>query len=93
MARFRRTPRFRGPKLHSAKWDSEVDYKDKTVGIIGNGSTGIQLVPAVQKDVRHMTVFMRSPTWLLHNREPVYLKRIFARTEDREGEESTYVYA
>lgn len=55
---------FAGPKMHSAKWDSSVDYKGKTVGVIGNGSTGIQLIPALQKDVGHMTVFMRSPTWV-----------------------------
>ncbi|KAE9367187.1 FAD/NAD(P)-binding domain-containing protein [Stipitochalara longipes BDJ] len=43
---------FAGPKMHSAKWDASVDYKNKT------------LVPAVQKDVKHMTAFMRSPTWI-----------------------------
>ncbi|RDW71648.1 putative 4-hydroxyacetophenone monooxygenase protein [Coleophoma crateriformis] len=55
---------FAGPRMHSAKWDWTVEYKDKTVGVIGNGSTGIQLVPALQKDVKHMAVFMRSPTWV-----------------------------
>jgi cation diffusion facilitator CzcD-associated flavoprotein CzcO len=55
---------FSGPKMHSAKWDSSVDYKGKTVGVIGNGSTGIQLVPALQKGVKQMSVFMRSPTWV-----------------------------
>ena len=41
-----------------------MDYKGKTAPVIGSGSTGIQLLPAIQKDVKHMTVFMRSPTWV-----------------------------
>jgi len=55
---------FAGPKVHSANWDESIDCKGKTVGIVGNGSTGIQIVPALQKEVKHMTVFMRSPTWV-----------------------------
>ena len=55
---------FAGLKMHSASWDASVEHKNKSVGIIGNGSTGIQLVPAIQKDVKHLTVFMRSPTWV-----------------------------
>ncbi|KAH8898107.1 FAD/NAD(P)-binding domain-containing protein [Thozetella sp. PMI_491] len=55
---------FAGPKMHSATWDSSIDFEGKTVGLIGNGSTGIQLTPALQKVAKHLTVFMRSPTWV-----------------------------
>jgi cation diffusion facilitator CzcD-associated flavoprotein CzcO len=55
---------FKGPKMHSACWDHSVDFKDKTVAVIGNGSSSVQIVPALQKTVKHMEVYMRSPTWI-----------------------------
>ncbi|KAI0121200.1 4-hydroxyacetophenone monooxygenase [Xylariales sp. AK1849] len=55
---------FAGLKMHSASWDHSVDFDGKTVGVIGTGSTSIQIVPALQKIVKDMKVFMRSPTWI-----------------------------
>jgi cation diffusion facilitator CzcD-associated flavoprotein CzcO len=34
-------------KLHSAAWDDTVDLNDKVVGIIGNGSSAVQIIPAI----------------------------------------------
>jgi cation diffusion facilitator CzcD-associated flavoprotein CzcO len=34
-------------KLHSAAWDDSVDLTDKVVGIIGNGSSAVQIIPAI----------------------------------------------
>lgn len=39
---------FKGDLFHSATWDSEYGLKDKDVAIIGNGSSGIQIVSAIQ---------------------------------------------
>ncbi|ORY17468.1 hypothetical protein BCR34DRAFT_621904 [Clohesyomyces aquaticus] len=55
---------FAGTLLHSAAWDTEVDWKDKTVAIIGTGSSAIQIVPRIQKTAKHLTAFMRSVTWI-----------------------------
>jgi cation diffusion facilitator CzcD-associated flavoprotein CzcO len=55
---------FAGPKMHSAHWDHQVDFKGKTVGVIGTGSTSVQIVPALQPEVKQMKVFMRSSTWI-----------------------------
>lgn len=55
---------FAGPKMHSAHWDHSVDFEGKTVGVIGTGSSSVQIVPALQPKVKHMKVFMRSPTWI-----------------------------
>jgi cation diffusion facilitator CzcD-associated flavoprotein CzcO len=55
---------FAGPKMHSAAWDHSVDFKGKTVGVIGTGSTSVQIVPALQKEAKDMKVFMRSSTWI-----------------------------
>lgn len=34
-------------KLHSAAWDDTVDLSDKVVGMIGNGSSAVQIIPAI----------------------------------------------
>ncbi|KAK6380739.1 hypothetical protein LTS17_004939 [Exophiala oligosperma] len=55
---------FKGQLLHSANWDSSVDWKDKKVAVIGTGSSAIQMVPQIQKTARHLVSFMRSVTWI-----------------------------
>ncbi|KAK1512517.1 monooxygenase [Colletotrichum costaricense] len=58
---------FSGSLLHSADWDDKFDWKGKRVAIIGNGSSGVQIVPAVQrgKDAKEMIHFIRGPTWIM----------------------------
>jgi cation diffusion facilitator CzcD-associated flavoprotein CzcO len=55
---------FKGTLLHSANWDTSVSWEDKTVAVIGTGSSAIQIVPQIQKTAKHMTAFMRSVTWI-----------------------------
>ncbi|CAK7229173.1 hypothetical protein SCUCBS95973_007130 [Sporothrix curviconia] len=55
---------FAGPVLHSGAWDSSVDLAGKRVAVIGYGSSGIQLVTAIQPVVQSLTTFIRGPTWI-----------------------------
>ncbi|KAF2737728.1 FAD/NAD(P)-binding domain-containing protein [Polyplosphaeria fusca] len=55
---------FNGPVMHSAKWDHSVDFNGKTAGVIGTGSTSVQIVPQLQKICNEVQVYMRSPTWI-----------------------------
>lgn len=55
---------FEGHLVHSAQWDKGYDFTGKRVGIIGNGSSAIQIVPQLQKVAGHLTNFIRSPTWI-----------------------------
>ncbi|VDB82949.1 unnamed protein product [Peniophora sp. CBMAI 1063] len=60
---------FGGTLVHTAQWNvsdetMEQTWKDKSVGVIGNGSTGIQIVAALQPRVRMLTNFIRATTWL-----------------------------
>lgn len=55
---------FQGHLCHSARWKSDFDWKDKTVAIIGSGSSAIQIVPELQPAVEKMKSFIRSPTWI-----------------------------
>ncbi|MCW2652876.1 MAG: putative monooxygenase [Mycobacterium sp.] len=56
---------FAGPVFHSAEWDHSVDVAGKRVGIIGTGASAIQIVPAIQPTVEAVTVFQRTPPYVL----------------------------
>ncbi|KAH8594222.1 hypothetical protein B0O99DRAFT_514343 [Bisporella sp. PMI_857] len=56
--------KYKGVLLHTANWDETVDLHGKHVGLIGNGSSGIQVLPAIQAQVKHCTTFIREPTWV-----------------------------
>jgi 4-hydroxyacetophenone monooxygenase len=55
---------FAGPAFHSARWDHDVELKDKRVAVIGTGASAFQFVPEIAGDVAHLTVFQRTPPWL-----------------------------
>lgn len=55
---------FQGSLVHSANWPKEFDYQGKKVVVIGNGSSGVQIVPAIQPDVQELVHVIRSPTWI-----------------------------
>ena len=63
---------FAGHAFHTSRWDYDytggsatepmTKLADKRVGIIGTGATSIQVVPALARDARHLTVFQRTPS-------------------------------
>ncbi|KAL6229532.1 hypothetical protein BDW75DRAFT_249591 [Aspergillus navahoensis] len=55
---------FEGPKMHTAQWDSSVQLEGKRVAVIGAGSTGIQLVPALQPVVERIDHYVRGQNWI-----------------------------
>jgi cation diffusion facilitator CzcD-associated flavoprotein CzcO len=56
---------FNGSLFHSARWPEELDYEGKRVGIIGAGATTVQMLPEVAKDAASVTVFQRTPNFVL----------------------------
>lgn len=55
---------FKGEQYHTGNWPvSGVDLKGKRVGVIGTGSTGIQVITAIAPEVKHLTVFQRTPQY------------------------------
>ncbi len=56
---------FEGEVVHSANWSQGFCHKDKRVAVIGTGASAIQFVPAIQPDVKQMSVFQRTPPWIL----------------------------
>ncbi|CAK7237122.1 hypothetical protein SBRCBS47491_009868 [Sporothrix bragantina] len=59
---------FQGELVHSANWPEKFDYASKTVAVIGNGSSGVQILPAIQPDVKKLVHFVREPTWIVPSR-------------------------
>ncbi|OAL45380.1 FAD/NAD(P)-binding domain-containing protein [Pyrenochaeta sp. DS3sAY3a] len=56
---------FKGKVMHSAAWDQSYDFTGKRIGIIGVGSSAIQIVPKLQKITgTKITCFARSKTWI-----------------------------
>lgn len=54
--------RFQGEVLQSNRWPHRaVSFMDKRVAIVGTGSSGVQAVPVVAEDARHLHVFQRTP--------------------------------
>jgi cyclohexanone monooxygenase len=52
---------FGGDTLHTAQWPHEgYDFTNKTVGVIGTGSTAIQSIPQIAKQADRLTVFQRT---------------------------------
>ncbi|KMU72314.1 hypothetical protein CISG_02963 [Coccidioides immitis RMSCC 3703] len=58
---------FKGKLIHSARWDSAYDWTGKKVAVIGNGSSGIQIVPAVQPKAAKLVNYIRHATWIAAN--------------------------
>ncbi|MGD6744934.1 flavin-containing monooxygenase [Streptomyces sp. BH106] len=56
---------FPGKVFHSARWDHDYDLRGKRVAMIGTGASAIQIVPAIQKEVGHLTLFQRTPPWVM----------------------------
>ena len=63
--------RFAGVSFRSARWDHDFDLAGKRVAVIGTGASAVQFVPAIQPAVARMTVFQRTPAWVMprHDRE------------------------
>jgi 4-hydroxyacetophenone monooxygenase len=55
--------RFAGTLVHTARWPDDLDLTGRRVGVIGNGASSMQLVPAIAERVESVTVFQRSPQW------------------------------
>ena len=56
---------FKGECFHSARWNPAVQVDGKRVGVIGNGSTGAQLVSALAGRAAKITHFQRTAQWIL----------------------------
>ena len=66
---------FAGAMFHSARWDHGFDLRGKRVAVIGNGASAAQFVPEIAKEVDHLAVFQRTPSWIVPRRDFPYSER------------------
>lgn len=56
---------FAGEAWHSAAWTARSDLRGRRVAVIGTGASAIQLVPPLARQAARLTVFQRTPPWIL----------------------------
>jgi 4-hydroxyacetophenone monooxygenase len=56
---------YKGVAAHTAFWDPAIDVEGKRVVQIGTGASGLQVGPAIAARVEHLTVFQRTPPWVM----------------------------
>ncbi|MFZ0226325.1 MAG: NAD(P)/FAD-dependent oxidoreductase [Mycobacterium sp.] len=78
---------FTGPVVHTARW-TDIDTRGKRVGVIGTGSTGVQVFSALQPEAAHITHFARTPQWVMwmpmKMRQPRFVSRMLRNAPRRE---------
>jgi cation diffusion facilitator CzcD-associated flavoprotein CzcO len=63
---------FAGACFHSARWDHSVPLDGKRVGVIGTGSTAIQITGALVPRVAKFSLFQRTAQWVAPQENPAY---------------------
>jgi cyclohexanone monooxygenase len=57
---------FTGQWFQTSTWPKEpVDFTDKRVAVVGTGATGVQVIPEVAHTAAHVTVFQRTPNYVI----------------------------
>jgi len=98
---------FQGHSFHTSRWDYDytggdangglVGLQDKTVGVIGTGSTGIQCIPHLAQGARHLYVFQRTPSTIdaRNNRptDPAWWRTLEPGWHQKRVENFTYICA
>lgn len=57
--------KFEGTLLHSASWNPDLDCTGKRIGVIGNGSSAVQIIPQLQPKASHLFEYIRTPTYIV----------------------------
>jgi cation diffusion facilitator CzcD-associated flavoprotein CzcO len=69
--------------------DDSADYRNKKIAVIGNGSSGVQVFTALQKEATSITHYIRSPTWISLNYMSQYTRngdgKNFAFTDEEKS--------
>jgi cation diffusion facilitator CzcD-associated flavoprotein CzcO len=73
---------FRGVAMHTGAWDESVDLTGKRVAVIGSAASAVQSVPEIAKVAGHLTVFQRSPNWVLPKEDVEHTAEQLAQFQD-----------
>src|SRR5262249_27344224 len=70
--RFDGLEEFRGAHWHSARWNHDVPLADARIGLIGSGASAIQIVPRLAVATGGLSVFQRTPPWIIPRKDRPY---------------------
>ena len=76
---------FGGPTMHTARWDPSVALDGARVAVVGTGASAVQVVPALQPRVGHLTVFQRTAAWVMPRRDAPVEPSVRAQLAARPG--------
>ncbi|QRG68312.1 flavin-containing monooxygenase [Brevibacillus choshinensis] len=81
---FKGLEQFGGEWYHTGQWprNEKVDFKGKRVGVIGNGSSGVQSIPVIAQEAEHLTVFQRTPQYTIPARNHPYSDEFIRQTKE-----------
>jgi len=65
---------FRGRSFHSAYWDADEPLAGKKIAVVGTGASAIQFVPPLAQIAERLSVFQRSPAWILPRPDRAYTR-------------------
>ena len=77
---------FKGNCFHSARWDHSVPLDGKRIGVVGTGSTAVQITSALSSKASSFKLFQRSAQWIMPMENPQYSaeeQENFAKHPDR----------
>ncbi len=63
---------FGGDAFHSARWDHSVPLAGRRIAVIGNGSTGVQLICGLAGAAGRLLLFQRTAQWIVRMPNPQY---------------------
>ncbi|WP_330229729.1 NAD(P)/FAD-dependent oxidoreductase [Nocardia sp. NBC_00508] len=73
---------FSGKIIHTTAWEDGFDLSGRKAAIIGTGATAVQLVPEVAEKAQALTVFQRTPIWVVPKLDtaiPTPVRKLFER--------------
>jgi cation diffusion facilitator CzcD-associated flavoprotein CzcO len=73
---------FEGKTIHTTEWEDDFDGTGRRVAVIGTGATAVQLIPELAKTAADLTVYQRTPIWVVPKVDLRFgerAKRLFAR--------------
>jgi cation diffusion facilitator CzcD-associated flavoprotein CzcO len=56
---------FAGSCFHSASWDHSIPLAGRRIAVVGSAASAVQIVPEVAKVAAHLSVFQRTPNWMI----------------------------
>ncbi len=66
---------FSGRVMHTSRWDHSYDMAGKSVAVIGTAASAVQLIPQIAQRARQVTVFQRTPNWIIPRRDRAFTER------------------